>query len=170
MTTIHTKWFGSAEYTPDCDTDFELADITLNGISSRCEVSLYEGLNEQELLASMALLDNLESLDQRAKEQMLTLNKRSDATVRPFVDGHFQEYGDDVRQQVLDKLNMTEQDNEAFIKNMALGGVFAFKESGGAYITLDYNLIWDGRISFTDQILAVRFNLDGELLSISHDS
>ena len=52
-----------------------------------------------------------------------------------------------------------------------MGGVVVYEDAiKGICITLDYNLIWDAGLPFTDQILAASFNKDGTFLSIAHES
>ena len=171
MTKITTKLFGTSDYKKDDGVDFDHQKIFLNNVASVCTVMIFEGLDEKGLSKAIELLDKLEAFDAQARKEILSQSEDGGSTVSDFVNEHFNDYGDDVEAEIFEKLKINSQNNKAFLEGMELGGVVVYEDAiKGICITLDYNLIWDAGIPFTDQILAVNFNADGKLLSIEHES
>ena len=168
---IKTTLFGETEYTAESGGDYDLQKIVLNGVASTCSIFIFEGLNEEQLIKVVNLLNNIEKLDNIAKKRLLESHSDNNYGVRYFVDEHYHEYGEETKLEIFSKLNITKQDNIKFLENMELGHIHVYEElTRGLCITLDYNLIWEEDTPFTDQILAVSFNADMHFLSIAHES
>lgn len=171
MPTITTRYFGETTYTEDYGADFDKTEIYLNNKTSLCDVSIFENLNEAKLAKGIMLLDSLEELDAKARKEMLADYQSDTSIVYDFIDEHFNEYGDEIRDQIFAKLNISTQDNDKFLENLELGSITLYDDANkGVCITLDYNLIWDEMFTFTDQILAVNFNAEKQCVGIAHES
>ena len=171
MKTIKTKLFGDAEYIKDDGVDFDDKTISLNNRKSTFTVMIFEGLNETELDKGIKLLDNLEELDSLARKEIIALNEDSNSIVSEFANDHFNEYGEDIQNAIFEKLNINTQYNKAFLENMEIGLVVVYEDaSKGVCATIDYNLIWKDGDSFTDQVLAISFNENSQLISIAYES
>lgn len=168
---LTTQYFGTTEYTEADGADFDAKEITLNNTQSVCTVMIFEGLSELELTQAVTLLDHIEELDNRAKSAIKKAYENNDKIVHDFINEHFQEY-EEFSQQLLKELNIQQQDNDVFLANLKLGSIAIHNETDNNTLTatLDYNVIWEDGIPFTDQILAVRFNQQMTLLSIDHES
>lgn len=168
---IKTILFGETEYTIDSGGEYDLQNIVLNDITSTCGVFISEGLDREKLLKAVNLLDEIEKLDNLSRKKLLESYSKNNYGVRDFVEEHYNEYHEETKLEIFSKLNITEQDNIKFLKNMELGHIFVYEEATrGMCATLDYNLIWEEGSTFTDQILAVSFNSDMQFLSIAHES
>ena len=169
---ITTKIFGKAIYSQDEGLDFDEKYISLNGRTNLCSGCIFEGLNKEQITKTQYILNELELLDKKAHELFLKFYEEGDDILCPFIDEHFNEYGDEIKEKIFKKLQISNQDDIAFLNNLEFGSFHISEDEGikGVLITMDYNLIWQDGITFTDQILAINFNENLEYISHSHDS
>jgi len=118
------------------------------------------------------LLDSLEALDKKARTIWLKLLEEQDSEVLGFIDVHYNEYGEEVKSMVQEKIQIKEQDNLAFMENLELGSFHITEgdDEESIEIVMDYSLIWENGCSFTDQILAMHFTDKLEYVLHTHDS
>lgn len=187
---IKTQLFGTATYDEDDGADFEAREIVLNNTRSMCSVMIFEDLSTPAIKRAVELLDTIETLDQAAKAAILQAYDAKDDIVVGFIHYHFDsemgldENDEEYVERVYKKLGINQPDDLAFIKHLELGSITIYTdyedededdendttESNALNIVLDYNVIWEDEISFTDQVLAVTFDANKELLSINHES
>ena len=169
---IQTTLFGIASYSIENGADFEAQEIKLKGVNEKCYIDIFEGLDTSKLKKAIILLDNLEELDSIARKELLKAYDDDNGIVCDFINEHFNDYGDEISQEIFKKLNIDKQNDKKFLDNIELGAICAYEEATrGICITLDYNLLWEDIGSpFTDQILAVSFNADMQFLGIAHES
>ena len=171
--TIKTKHFGSLIYTKEDGADFKVASLELNNKRSQCTLMIFDGFDEQEIVRAIEIIDNLESLDAISRNEISSSYDSENQTVNDFINEHFNDYGEDIAKDIYAKLNVSEQDDLAFIENLELGSVSVSKRAddlNSISTTLDYNVLWSDGISFTDQILAVTFDQEMKFIYLSHES
>jgi len=140
---ITTKIFGETIYSQEDGLTFDTETISFNGITNPCSGMIFEGLNSKQIEASEYLINSLELLDKKAREIFLEIYAKEAEMVAPFVNEHFNDYGDEVREMIFKKLQITHQDDKAFLENMEFGSFYISEDdtTNGAEITMDYNLI-----------------------------
>ena len=170
---IQTKLFGTASYSIEDGATFETTkELQLKGFYKNCYIDIFEGLDAPKLEKAIMLLDNLEELDRVARDELSKAYDNDNKLVCDFINEHFNDYGDEVAQEIFEKLAINKQDDKKFLDNMEIGTIVAYEEASlGICIAIDYNLIWLGAgDSFTDQLLVITFNSDMKFLAISHES
>ena len=170
--------FGNIHYTPEDGTYTDPTPIVINGRPSDCNLHIFEDqyFAQAKLSSALEQLNQLEVLDQLAREAFLQRYQQADDVVADFVHDHF-EYSDETTQEIAQTLGTTDRNYMLFLDKIELGSVslansasLEDKGAGTYEITLDYSLIWVGGISFTDQILVARFDQDNQLLQVAHES
>jgi hypothetical protein len=126
--------------------------------------SLFLGMDLDQALLDRAasLVDTLETLDARARE---AIEANAD-DVPGYVAFHLEELDDGVLREIFHADRSTIS-RTAFLARLDLVGVGVHARPPDAFsLVLDYSV---GR-SFTDQILAVRFDTEGRAVAVSHES
>jgi len=132
---------------------------------------IFEDLDEPKLQTALKLLDNLEALDKIARREMHSSYNNGDSLIGDFINEHFNDYGEEITNEIFEKLNINKQNNQLFLENIELGLVVVYEDAiRGVSAVLDYNLIWIDESPFTDQLLVVTFNDKMEFQGISHES
>lgn len=167
-----TKIFSKKEYSITDGVIFDSVEVVLNGKVSNFRGMIFEGLNEVQMKKAVSLLDSLELLDAKARRKWLELLEEEEEEVCGFIDIHHNEYGEEIKEQILEKLKVEKQDNRAFIEGLEFGSFHISEgdEEDSVEIVMDYSLIWEGGCSFTDQILAMHFSDKLEYEMHTHDS
>ncbi|HIP30194.1 MAG TPA: DUF2004 domain-containing protein [Sulfurospirillum arcachonense] len=168
---IETKIFGKQTYSSQDGLDFDNTKMILNGKENSFRGSIFDDLNSIQIEKAVVLLDSIEEIDAKARVKWLELLAEKDEEVCYFINVHHDEYGEEVKSQVLAKLQVEKQDNRAFIENLEFGSFHVTEgdEEDSVEIVMDYSLIWDGNTSFTDQILAMHFTDKLEYDMHTHD-
>ena len=168
---INTVFFGETEYSSEDGVDFDEVTLQLNGRETHLRGMIFEDLTKVQIEKAVVLLDSLEELDAKARTIWLKLLEEQDSEVLGFIDVHYNEYGEEVKSMVQEKLQTKEQDNLTFIENLELGSFYIMKrDSKSVEIVMDYSLIWEDGCSFTDQVLAMHFTDKLEYVLHTHDS
>jgi hypothetical protein len=169
---LESKIFGQQKYSSEKGLDFDDVSMILNNKMANFRGMISEDLNEVQIKKAIQLLDSLEVLDAKAREKWLELLEEKDEVVCEFIDIHHDEYGNEVKNQILEKLKVEKQDNKAFIVNLEFGSFHIIEgdEDDSVEIVMDYSLIWEDGASFTDQILAMHFTDKLEYDMHTHDS
>jgi len=167
-----TKLFGEAEYSSEDGVDFDEITLQLNGRETHLSGIIFEDLTEVQIEKAVVLVDSLEELDAKARLKWLELLREEDEEVCGFIDVHYNEYGEEIKSKVLDKLQVKEQNDVLFIRNLELGSfhIIEGEDEDSVEIVMDYSLIWEEGSSFTDQILAMHFTDKLEYAMHTHDS
>ena len=172
VTEIEIKLFGKQNYSYADGLDLDAIRVEFNGRATQLRGTIFDGLNRLQIQKAVTLLENLEMLDAKARKKWIKLLEEEDEEVCGYIDTHYDEYGDEVRDLVLQKLKVEKRDNRAFIENLELGSfhITEGEEEDGVEIVMDYALIWENGSSFTDQILAMNFNDELAYEMHTHDS
>jgi len=167
-----TKLFGEAEYSSEDGVDFDEITLQLNGRETHLSGIIFEDLTEVQIEKAVALIDSIEELDAKARKKWLELLEEEDEDVYSFINIHFNEYGEEIKSKVLDKLKIKEQDNVAFIENLELGSfqISEGEDEESVEIVMDYSLIWEDGDSFIDEVLAMHFTDKLEYEMHTHDT
>jgi len=167
-----TKLFGEAEYSSEDGVDFDEITLQLNGRETQLSGIIFEDLTEVQIEKAVVLVDSLEELDAKARLKWLELLEEEDEDVYSFINIHFNEYGEEIKSKVLDKLKIKEQDNVAFIENLELGSfqISEGEDEDSVEIVMDYSLIWEDGDSFIDEVLAMHFTDKLEYEMHTHDT
>jgi len=166
-----TVFFGEVEYSSEDGVDFDEVTLQLNGKETHLRGHVVNDLTKVQIEKAVVLLDSLEELDAKARTIWLKLLEEQDSEVLGFIDVHYNEYGEEVKSMVQEKLQTKEQDNLAFMENLELGSFYIMKrDSKSVEIVMDYSLIWEDGCSFTDQVLAMHFTDKLEYVLHTHDS
>jgi len=167
-----TVFFGEVEYSSEDGVDFDEVTLQLNGKETHLRGLIFEDLTKGQIEKAVVLLDSLEELDAKARTVWLKLLEEHDEEVVGFIDVHYNEYGEEVKSMVQEKLQGKEQDNLAFMENLELGSFHITEgdDEESIEIVMDYSLIWENGCSFTDQILAMHFTDKLEYVLHTHDS
>jgi len=168
---FRTVFFGEVEYSSEDGVDFDEVTLQLNGKETHLRGHVVDDLTKVQIEKAVVLLDSLEELDAKARTIWLKLLEEQDSEVLGFIDVHYNEYGEEVKSMVQEKLQTKEQDNLAFMENLELGSFYIMKrDSKSVEIVMDYSLIWEDGCSFTDQVLAMHFTDKLEYVLHTHDS
>jgi len=168
---FRTVFFGEIEYSGEDGVDFDEVTLQLNGRETHLRGHVVDDLTKGQIEKAVVFLDSLEELDAKARTLWLKLLKEQDSEVLGFIDVHYNEYGEEVKSMVQEKLQTKEQDNLAFMENLELGSFHIMKrDSKSVEIVMDYSLIWEDGCSFTDQVLAMHFTDELEYVLHTHDS
>ena len=169
---LNTKIFGETIYSKEDGLNFDTVMIDFNGKRNACSGMVFEGLTNKQIEMAESLVNSLEQLDKKARELFLEFYEEERGVVAPFVHQHFNEYGSEIRARIFEKLQITEQNDRVFLENLEFGSFSISKDdkNEGIWITMDYNLIWEDGWTFTDQILAIRFNEKLEYTWCGHES
>ena len=167
---LNTIYFGDSVYTKE-GAFFKPTEVILNNVVSIVSLNISGGLNDKECVLVLSLVDDLKLLDQAAKREIRLSYENKNSIVASFIHEHFKDYTEEITQQIFDHLGIKKQDDLVFIDRLKLGSVSIYNDKNtGLCITLDYNILWDEGIPFTDQILAVRFDSEKRFLSVAHES
>jgi len=169
---IITDIFGKAIYSQEDGLILNKKYISLNGRKNYCSGLIFGELTQKQITKAQYILNNLEFLDKKAHELFLKFYEEEDDIIFSFVNEHFNEYGDEIKEKIFKKLKISNQDNISFLNNLEFGSFYIAEgnDTNNVWITMDYNLIWQDSITFTDQILAIKFDENLEYISHSHDS
>lgn len=169
---IDSELFGLHQYISNIGLDFDNKTMFLNGRENSFAGMIFEDLNEVQIEKAVVLLDSLEILDSKARRKWLEFLEEKDQEVCNFIDMHYNEYGEEIKEQVLEKTKVRKRDNKAFVETLEFGSfhITEGEEEDSIEIVMDYSLIWENGCSFTDQILAMHFNDKMEYEMHTHDS
>jgi len=169
---FRTVFFGEVEYSSEDGVHFDEVTLQLNGRETHLRGMIFEDLTKVQIEKAVVLLDSLEELDKKARTIWLKLLEEQDSEVLGFIDVHYNEYGEEVKSMVQEKLQTKVQDNLAFMENLELGSFHITEgdDEESIEIVMDYSLIWENGCSFTDQVLAMHFTDKLEYVLHTHDS
>ena len=121
-----------------------------------------ESLDQGRLDRAAALLDTLETLDARARKAIAA--ERDD--VPGYIEFHLAELDDGVLRKIF-AMDPSAVDRATFLARLDLVGVALHAEKPAAFeLVLDYSL---GR-KYSDQLLAVHFDVKGRAVCVSYES
>lgn len=170
---IKTKLFAQSIYSKEDGLNFDKTELILNSKSVVISHGMiFEGLNFMQINKAVILLDSLEILDKNAREIFLEHIDEKSGIVDFFIELHYNEYGNEIRNRIYEKLDLKEQNNRAFLDNIELGNFHISEddEPNSVRITMDYSLIWEDGCSFTDQLLVINFDEYGDYIFHTHES
>jgi Protein of unknown function (DUF2004) len=165
---IQTRIFGLIELDPVHST-FQRTEILVNGVSSICSLFIGEGLVDQPdvLARTFTWLEDLNALDQRVRRAFLEDRLTSTTGVVAGYISELEGLDDEIIARLFKKTDLTAISTEAFISQLKLCGVgLHLEQSFGLTVNLDYSL----NPEFTDELLVARFNDDGAVLTLAHES
>lgn len=163
MRTLESKFFGSVPIARGDDDTYVTRGVTLSGRTLERSLFLEAGLGAERLDGVCALLDDLETLDLRARTALREeLETTPDGTVAEYLTFHLEE----IPAIVATLLQGQPATALALFDRIELCGVGVHMRSEGFALVLDYS---PGR-AHTDQLLAVSVDASGTPTSISHES
>ncbi len=168
MASIQSSIFGVIELDP-VNSTFQRTEFLVNGVHCTCSLFIGEGLVDQpEVLArTFAWLEDLNALDWSARQAFL--QDRLDATagvVAGYIDA-LEELDDEIIARLFGETDLSEISTEAVLSQLKLCGVGVhLEQSFGLTVNLDYCV----NPEFTDELLVARFNDDGQVLTLAHES
>lgn len=160
MAVFRSRSFG--EVALAADGAYVTREVSLGSRSMPRSLFLGMELDQALLDRAAAVIDTLPTLDLRAREAIAANTDNMPA----YVTFHLEELDDDVLRQLFDA-DRSAIGRAAFLAKLELVGVNVHHRPESAFsLVLDYSL---GR-SYTDQLLAVAFDMRGHVLAVTHES
>jgi hypothetical protein len=141
---------------------YVLREITING--RRSTSSLHLGWPAPERLRVVELLKAMDGSDTEARQSILKGHDEGNETVVEFAAFHLEEVGNEIAA----KFGSQTIDARALLSNLDLRGVSirGCPNEEGVEVVIDYSI----DRNFTDGVLAVKFDANGSIVSIDHES
>ncbi len=160
---LSSPLFGVVETGPD-HSIYVVSAITSNGRPSHCSLFVSDEIftRPEHVEKAERLLDRLERIDQMARKEIAAGLAAANATIVDFIDYHLEETPDEVAA----KLGVGRVGYDVFVAGLDLCGVMVHLNEDRVRLGCDYSIGKD----FSDQLLAVKFDEDGEFLDIAHES
>jgi hypothetical protein len=168
MASIQSSIFGVIELDP-VDSTFQRTEILVNGVSSTCSLFIGEGLVDQPdvLARTFAWLEDLNALDRRARQAFLEDRLHATAGVVAGYIAELEGLDDEIIAQLFEETDPAAITTEVVLSQLKLCGVgLHLEQSFGLTVNLDYCV----NPEFTDELLVARFNDDGQVLTLAHES
>jgi hypothetical protein len=163
MLKIQSKTFGAVEIDPEDGLGLQL-ELLINGRKSDCFLFVNDNVSGKpdKLEQAFLLLDKIEELDQRARQEMTREYRQGNELIAYFVDFHLEE----LSEEVLSYLSVESCTPLAFLERLHIRGIGVHDREDGFELAIDYCI--DPSIS--DELLVVSFNPDAAIVGITHES
>lgn len=159
---IETKLFGTVEVGENAPYFQKM--IQVNGQPAHCGLYVTEELagDTASCCKIVAFIDDLDAFDTRAREILLQELTHVNACVIEFLDLHLEEVEDEIKA----KLQVTTVDRKLLLEHLDLRAIGFFQPEGALEMWLDYCPGED----FSDELLVVKFNAEGECIGVRQES
>ncbi|MBC2185325.1 DUF2004 domain-containing protein [Listeria sp. FSL L7-0253] len=163
--TLTTKLLGTLPYTQEKGTMID-ALIPLDGKETTINFIIWEGLtSEKDFQDIVALTEQIPELYLKAKKTILEQFAEND-TITIYFDFHSDELPDEVL-AVTGMDTMEHVTNEILVDKLVLAGVsFSPGSNSEIELTFDFKLLPED----SDELLVVRFDKNGAITDLSHES
>jgi hypothetical protein len=161
---IVSRFFGSVDIDPE-EGAYVVASIKLNQRMAECSLFLNKNIPSDPSIGQKCseILDDLERLDRYARLAIGDAFLAGSATVVNFIQFHLEEVAEPIRE----KFGGEEVEPSCLIERLEFCGVsMHYDEDLGLHIVCDYSV---GR-DVSDEVLAVTFNGNRQILRIAHES
>ncbi|ADB67229.1 DUF2004 domain-containing protein [Listeria monocytogenes] len=163
--TLTTKLLGTLSYTQENGTMMD-AVIPLDGKEVKVDYSIFEKLTSEDYFKDIVTLtDQIPELHLKAKKTILEQFDGND-TLTIYFDFHT----DELPKEVLEVTECDALENvtkEILIDKLVLSGVwFSENANNELDLTFDFKLLPE----VSDELLVVRFNTNGEITELTHES
>lgn len=140
------------------------APITLNQRLAPCSLYIGSevGLEEKRVATASALLARLNDLDLRARRALAAADFESRVLIDDFIEFHVEE----IPEWVIERFGELPKDHQTFLEGLDLSGVGIHAGETGLSLNLDYSI---GR-AHSDELLVVKFDENGQVRDIAHES
>lgn len=126
-------------------------------------LNIFEEIKSENHLSMIPeFLDNYQSLSKQAKNYILHKLEDGENAAKFYYDFHREE----LPNELLELLNNEEQSNENLVKYTCLSSIWFSLDKDDLIATFDYKILND----YSNEILAIRFNQNKEIISITHES
>ncbi|WP_271004770.1 DUF2004 domain-containing protein [Listeria seeligeri] len=163
---INTKLLGELAYDTEKGLSIDTT-VLLDNQEIAIDFDIFENITLTEDYQNIArLTDQIPELYQKAKTELLRQFVEGNATIDYYFEFHLEELTEDV----LAKLAVENVENiakDSLIKGLVLSQVwFAQNDKNELDLTFDFRIIPE----YSDELLVVRFDDEGEITDIVHES
>ncbi|MBC1429977.1 DUF2004 domain-containing protein [Listeria seeligeri] len=163
---INTKLLGELTYDTEKGLSIDTT-VVLDNQEIAIDFGIFENITLPEDYQSIEkLIDQIPELYQKAKTELLQQYTKGNATIDYYFEFHLEELEDDVLAKFKTE-NVENLAKDSLIKGLVLSDVwFACGYTEELDLTFDFRLIPE----YSDELLVVRFDKNGEIIDISHES
>ena len=162
-----TKKFGTVEIDEN-NGFYDRINISMahQGVVN-CGLNVCESITKDPAHAEKAskLVDSLDELDRKAREAVKKdYDGNNNGTVGYYLRFHLNELDSEFWEATFP--GVAEIDELFVLSHLKLNSVGLHTEDGAVHVNLDYVINFD----FSDELIAVYFDEDGEIIAVSHES